>query len=1296
MWKNHQLFLIAAFVVLLLAFAGIGAVAGVGTGRSDTFAAGAPLSHGVLASQTDIPQLDGPVPLNPRPAGASHDRLATPMPISPGGGQTSPEALSTRPPLAPESAPTPDPRARRLSEADSGAQIELSGDQPLEIELAANWSTGYRWEVDQVDQSVLRLAAQVQELDAPGKMGAPGYDRLSFQAVGPGETTLRLAYRRPWEQVEPERTFTVDVSTQGPFYPFSPYEPPSSSAQPLAVPAAPVTLPSTYNSCQQGGGCLSIEDQEQCGSCWSFAATGAVENELNIYHSAGVNGGEQYLVSCNTDGWSCQGGNPFGALEYYISKAPPGESAAGLVYEADAPYYGFDLPCGGPYQHHEKIASWSFIDPNTDIPSPALIKQAIYDHGPVISGICAGAAMQSYTSGVFLTNEASQCGANYANHAILLVGWEDSTQSWILRNSWGMLWGDSGYMRIGWGVSNVGYGAAYVVDAGNQITPTPPPSQSPNLVPYQPGGWDYPVVPANVTGGHVVTTLTAGQPTYIDIAVANNGATSAGAFQICLYLDGAEINRWQSDGLPSQYYASASDWSYTVATAGQHTLKLVADCAASVAETNENDNSWEHTFTWAGTGPTPTPTATAGIPRPNLLPYQPSGWDYPIVPANVTGGSQVTTLYAGQPTYIDLAVANDGNANAGMYVVCLYLDGVEIDRGQSSGLQMGYYQTASDWSYTVATAGQHTLKVVADCTNAIVESNENDNSYQHTFTWVATQPTPTPTSSPTPPAGPLPDLRPYAPPGWDYPIVPASVSGGTNLTTLYAGQLTYIDLAVGNYGSADTRLFYVCLYLDGAELDRWSDDNLPSGWYASVTDASYTISMPGEHTLKIVGDCTNLVTESDEGNNAYERTFTWVGTGQTPTPTPTTVGQLPTATPTATQIHPTVTPTATSSMTPPPGSAVVKVSPASKTIPLSSADASIDVAIENAAYVGAYQVDLVYNPGIVNVLEVKAGPFLGSTGRTVMPLSSIDNTAGRATFGANTIGSQPGASGSGVLAIVKLQPKVKGATALGLQGLLLLRPSGELLPASTQDGQLVISNCFGDFDGNGAVDIRDLQAAASHWNCRTGDACYDAQFDVYPSDQPDGKIDISDIQRVAAVWNTHCTAASTATGKELNLGGAILSRVLAPVDLQLAPSSPAVGVGSVFTLTIGAQNAYLLGGFQTDITFDPAKVQVITATVGPFLGSTGRTVSPLGPTIDNTAGRLTLGAFTFGSNRGPSGAGDLAYIRLRALSKGVVSVNFDQPIVTDFQGGPVELGMVTGSTVLIDGKRIYLPEVLRN
>jgi hypothetical protein len=46
---------------------------------------------------------------------------------------------------------------------------------------------------------------------------------------------------------------------------------------------------------------------------------------------------------------------------------------------------------------------------------------------------------------------------------VLLVGWNDAENTWIMRNSWGASWGESGYMRITRGTSNIGYSANYVI-----------------------------------------------------------------------------------------------------------------------------------------------------------------------------------------------------------------------------------------------------------------------------------------------------------------------------------------------------------------------------------------------------------------------------------------------------------------------------------------------------------------------------------------------------------------------------------------------------------------------------------------------------------------------------------------------------------------------------------------------------------------------------------------------------------------------------------------------------------------
>jgi len=52
---------------------------------------------------------------------------------------------------------------------------------------------------------------------------------------------------------------------------------------------------------------------------------------------------------------------------------------------------------------------------------------------------------QSYTSGVITS---SACGTNI-DHAIAIVGYNQTGNYYIVRNSWGSSWGNSGYVWIG-------------------------------------------------------------------------------------------------------------------------------------------------------------------------------------------------------------------------------------------------------------------------------------------------------------------------------------------------------------------------------------------------------------------------------------------------------------------------------------------------------------------------------------------------------------------------------------------------------------------------------------------------------------------------------------------------------------------------------------------------------------------------------------------------------------------------------------------------------------------------------
>jgi hypothetical protein len=125
-------------------------------------------------------------------------------------------------------------------------------------------------------------------------------------------------------------------------------------------------------------------------------------------------------------------------------------------------------------------------------------------------------------------------------------------------------------------------------------------------------------------------------------------------------------------------------------------------------------------------------------------------------------------------------------------------------------------------------------------------------------------------------AGGEPNLTYYTPSGWDYPIVPSSVSGTHTVgPNLQGGANTYIDWAIINDGDATAKpTFYTYLYSDGVPLQGWYTDSLLPGYYAYVEDWTYVFTA-GNHTLMTFADSTDVVAESNENDNKYSRTFTW-------------------------------------------------------------------------------------------------------------------------------------------------------------------------------------------------------------------------------------------------------------------------------------------------------------------------------------------------------------------------------------------------------------------------------------
>lgn len=203
------------------------------------------------------------------------------------------------------------------------------------------------------------------------------------------------------------------------------------------VPEPPETrLAGALDWRDNGGNFVTAPKQQGgCGSCWSFAMTGALES--HVMRRRGTPGmnidlSEQVYISCSSVG-SCRGGVLFPL--FLVRQGLPAES----VY----PYAEADGACAdaapGWERATHKIAGWGMV-----LPTVGKIKAALAHYGPLPTSMMAYEDLLHYKGGVYSRVAGKRMGA----HAVLLVGYNDAEEYFIVKNSWGTGWGEDGFFRI--------------------------------------------------------------------------------------------------------------------------------------------------------------------------------------------------------------------------------------------------------------------------------------------------------------------------------------------------------------------------------------------------------------------------------------------------------------------------------------------------------------------------------------------------------------------------------------------------------------------------------------------------------------------------------------------------------------------------------------------------------------------------------------------------------------------------------------------------------------------------------
>jgi len=215
---------------------------------------------------------------------------------------------------------------------------------------------------------------------------------------------------------------------------------------------------STNCNYAQLGVVTPVKDQGQCGSCWAFSTTESVETAWAEAGHPLISLAPQQIVDCDKTDDGCNGGDTPTAYQYVIQ-------AGGLETESNYPYTARDGTCKfSASEVAAKISAYKWgITPCNTVATRDCNSQnetglwtVVQTSGP--QSICVDASpWQTYQSGIF---DSSKCKYSYASldHCVHLTGYgvDNGEKYWLVKNSWGVTWGEKGYIRLVYGKNMCG------------------------------------------------------------------------------------------------------------------------------------------------------------------------------------------------------------------------------------------------------------------------------------------------------------------------------------------------------------------------------------------------------------------------------------------------------------------------------------------------------------------------------------------------------------------------------------------------------------------------------------------------------------------------------------------------------------------------------------------------------------------------------------------------------------------------------------------------------------------------